>query len=395
MRTLNLIALPLAVLTTLTACGGGGELLEKSTLAVIGDIPYGTTPTDTAQLIANPKFISAINADADVSLLLHVGDTHSGKSYCTQAYNQVIFDQWKAYRMPVVYTLGDNEWTDCHKKAEGGGVYNAATGAIDYVLDSSGQPVDYAKGDPLANLALVRSMFFSKPGQTLGSAMQVHTQAQEFDPAYPKDASYVENTWFRKSGVIFVNLNVPGGSNNDTDPWYGAPAMSAAQQQEVTERTAANVRWLNAAFAQATVTDAYGVVVQFQANVWDVDGKDAAHLTGYKPFVDALANNTKAFGKPVLLFNGDSHLYRSDNPLLKGAPCVSEAASGAPLTACATDDYNSQPNGYNVSNFHRIVVHGSTTPMEYLKLAVNPGTNAPHGNDAFGPFSWKRVQPAL
>jgi len=130
----------LALAAVLSACGGS-DGPEKSIVAVIGDVPYGTTPTDTTQLVGGPKFVSAINADADISTVMHVGDIHSGKSYCTQAYNQTVFDQWKAFRMPLVYAIGDNEWADCHKKAEGGGVYNAATGAIDYVVDANGTPV--------------------------------------------------------------------------------------------------------------------------------------------------------------------------------------------------------------------------------------------------------------
>jgi hypothetical protein len=50
--------------------------------------------------------------------------------------------------------------------------------------------------------------------------------------------------------------------------------------------------------------------------------------------------------------------------------------------------------GYDVPNFHRIVVHGSTIPLEYLRLTVDPTKNAPNGSDAFGPFSWEReIQP--
>jgi hypothetical protein len=39
----------------------------------------------------------------------------------------------------------------------------------------------------------------------------------------------VENVIFVQSRVLFVTINVPGGSNNDTDVWYGAPTASAAQ----------------------------------------------------------------------------------------------------------------------------------------------------------------------
>jgi hypothetical protein len=57
------------------------------------------------------------------------------------------------------------------------------------------------------------------------------------------------------------------------------------------------------------------------------------------------------------------------------------------------DPYESPPHGYNVPNFRRITAHGSTTPLEYLKLTIDPTANAENGTEAFGLFSWKRVNP--
>ena len=57
---------------------------------------------------------------------------------------------------------------------------------------------------------------------------------------------------------------------------------------------------------------------------------------------------------------------------------------------CSYDDWNSHPS-YNVPNFHRIVVHGSTVPLEWLKISVDPAVNAPRGPNAFGPFAWTRM----
>lgn len=404
MRHTVLLTTSILCASLLAACGGSSDSaststaavsIAKSTLAIIGDVPYGTTPTDNTQVLANPAFIAAINKDTDVSMVMHLGDTHSGKSYCTQEYNQTIFNQWKLFKTPLVYSLGDNEWADCHKKAQGGGVYNATTKVIDYVLDAAGKSVDYAFGDPLANLELVRSIFFPTPGTTLGAAMTVHSQANEYDTAYPTDRNYVENVWWEKSNVLFVTLNIPGGSNNDSDIWYGAPTMSPAQAQEIANRTAANLRWLDTAFKQATKDGVAGVVIQIQADLWYLDGNVQAHVLGYKPFVDKIAANTTAFAKPVLLLNGDSHIFRSDNPLKADSICVAEPTSGATATACADDAYATQPHGYNVPNFHRVVVHGSTTPLEWLKLNVDPAVNASNGINAFGPFSWERIRPSL
>jgi hypothetical protein len=403
MRIPALAMLLAAVVVATAGCGGGSDPLPKSTLAVIGDLPYGTSPTDTAQFAVNPAFIAAINADPDVTTVMHVGDIHSGKEYCTQTYDQSIFNQWKAFKAPLVYTPGDNEWTDCHKAKEGGGSYNASKGQIDYVVDAGGNPVDFAKGDPAANLDLIRSIFFAAPGKTLGGSMTVHSQAQEFDPAFPGDKSYVENVWWEQSGVLFVTLNVPGGSNNDNDVWYGAPTMSGVQTQEIANRSEADKRWLDTAFKRATANGDIAVVIQLQADMWDLDGNTAPHIAQYKQFIDSIATHTTAFGKPVLLFNGDSHVYRSDNPLMAGAPCVIEPSSGAAAVACTStsvpatygnsDPYMNQANGYNVPNFHRVTVHGSTTPLEYLKLTIDPAANAANSAAAFGPFSWQRIKP--
>lgn len=365
------------------------------TIAVYGDSPYGTTPTDDSEFKATPAFIAAINADPSVSLVLHVGDIHSGKQFCTEAYDRSVFTLWTTFRAPLVYTPGDNEWADCHKKAEGGGAYNKLTGNIDYVLDRSGNPIDYASGNPVDNLQLIRSIFFANPGYAIADRKLVLSQAQANDPAYPSDAKYVENAMWEQSKVLFVSLNIPGGSNNDSDIWYGAPTMTAQQSQEVAERTGADLRWLDAAFQRATADGAKAVVIQTQADMWDLDGKPASHIANYKVFIDRVASLSAAFGKPVLMFNGDSHVYRSDNPLVPGAPCRTEASvPGAPDVACADDAYANQPNGYNVPNFHRVVVHGSTTPLEWLKLTVDPRVNAANGANAFGPFSWQRmIQP--
>jgi hypothetical protein len=243
-----------------------------------------------------------------------------GKQYCTEAYDQSIYELWTQFKDPLVYTPGDNEWTDCNKLAEGGGAYNQTTQQIDHVLDSNGNPVDYAGGDPNANLDLVRSIFFSSPGYTLGGRKKrVLSQASEFDPSHPSDAKSVENVMWEQSNVLFVTINLPGGSNNDMDVWYGAPTETAAQTQERNERTGADLRWLDAAFARALAEGAEAVVIGAQADMWDPE-KGAAHQAGYEPFVQSIASLTTDFGRPVLMFNGDSHVYQSGNPLSPSDP---------------------------------------------------------------------------
>jgi hypothetical protein len=362
------------------------------TLAVFGDSPYGVNPTDQSELDMTAAFIANINEDPKVDLVLHVGDIHSGKQFCTEAYNLTVHDLWTAFKNPLIYTPGDNEWTDCHKAGEGGHVHDAA-----------GNPVDYADGDPIANLDLVRSIFFASPGYSLGGRKkQLLTQALNYDPAYPEDGAYVENVMWEQSKVLFVTLNIPGGSNNDGDKWFGQP-ITAAQTNEMDQRTQANLRWLAAAFAQAQSDGAEAVVIQTQADMWDPDGKAVSHLSNYEPFIASIAGLAQAFDRPVLLLEGDSHHYRSDNPFKQGEECAFEAPTGTGTVNCSSipasstftpDAWTNHPS-YDVANVHRIVVHGSTTPLEWIRLTITPGTNAPAGPTAFGPFSWERIAPQL
>lgn len=360
-----------------------------STVAVYGDAPYGTSPTDTAELQATPAFIASINADPDVSLVMHAGDIHSGKQYCTAKYDHTIRELFNTYQDPLIYTPGDNEWTDCHKTGEGGGAYNAGTGQIDYMKDSKGHLIDYAGGNPIANLDFIRSIFFNRPGHAIGGTKVVTTQAQAFDPKYPSDAQFVENVMFKQSSTIFVTLDQPGGSNDDNDIWYGTPTMSQDQSQEIADRDAANLHWLDAAFDKATAERAKAVVIVLQADMWDV-GDSASHQTQFEPLIAEIAARTTAFGKPVLLINGDSHTYRSDNPLQQGSICFIEPGSGQTAVPCTNDGWTHHPS-YNVANFHRIVVHGSTFPLEWMKLTIDPAQNAGWSTDgAYGPFAWTR-----
>jgi len=374
----SLLCAALVLATTAAFAGNGTPFDPHSanplTLAVYGDAPYGTPPTDTAEFQATPAFIAAVNADPAVDLVVHVGDIHSGKQYCTEAYDRAVADLWRGFKDPLVYTPGDNEWTDCHKVAEGGGSWNSALQQVAYVRDADGNRVDFAGGDPLDNLDLVRDVFFAEPGVTLGGRKkQVLSQAQYFDPAHPADGAFLENVIWVQSKVVFVAINLPGGSNNDQDVWYGAPTMSARQVDEVAARTGATLRWLDQAFAIAQAdADLRGVVIIGQADMWDAE-KGAAHQAGFEPIVQAIAQHTTAFGKPVLMLNGDSHVYRSDNPLAVG------------------DALHYMHPAYDVGNFHRVVVHGSTFPLEYLRLTVDPRADAANGDTAFGPFRWERV----
>jgi hypothetical protein len=323
------------------------------TLAVFGDWPYNQILLDNAKLL-----IDSVNSDRDVSLVMHVGDIHSGSQACSSAgilppipksnpgWNQSVYFQFQQFNAPFVYTPGDNEWTDCQKTKE------------------------FASGDPLKELASVRSLFFARPGHTLGgNDKEVLTQAKNFDPAYPDDAQFVENVMWEQHRVVFVTLNLPG-SNNDTLPWANGFQNQTAQNDEVAKRTTADISWLERAFDKAKDPSVRAVVIGLQADMWDpaqvAPGGDG--LDQYTRFVQRLADLSVSFGRPVLLINGDSHLYMSDRPL------------ATPSSATGMIHHTQA-----VPNLMRITVQGSTNaPAEWLRLTIDPRKNQQ-------PFSWVNV----
>ncbi|HEX3704778.1 MAG TPA: hypothetical protein VHU82_15725 [Vicinamibacterales bacterium] len=367
---LGVVAVALSIAVAGATAGTNPNTL---TLAVYGDEPYVDPAfTPQAEFDATPAFIKAINADSSVQEVVHVGDIHSGSEACTVAYDQAIDTLWTAFQRPLIYTPGDNEWSDCTKAKELAG------------KDVFGNGPDF-NGDPLVHLNLVRSIFFANPGQTLGQhPMQVVSQKNAFDPAHPTDAQFVENVMWEQSKTVFVTLNLPGGSNNDTDTWNGPAKNQAAEDAERAARTAADIRWLNAAFAQAEAGNAHSVVIIGQADMWDTTDA-ASHQTNYEPIIAAIASNSQTYGKPVLYLNGDSHIYRSDNPLQQNSSCDTETEP------CTLDAWLQHPY-YNVPNFHRIVVHGSTFPLEWLKLSIDPRAAWENASTvtSWGPFSWQR-----
>ena len=347
LRPAILSGLVAALLATVPAhaappADGSSPSVQPVTLAVFGDWPYSQYLLDHASLL-----LDSVNGDHDVDLVLHVGDIHSGSMACTSAgilpaiatavpgWNQSVYFQFQQFRHPLVYTPGDNEWADCHKSKQ------------------------KSSGAPLKELASVRSLFFARPGKSLGLVSRdLLSQAQAFDPAHPTDAKFVENVLWEDAQVVFATMNMPGGSNNDTTPWSGSFYDASAQAQEVAERMGADQRWLQNTFAIAARDHARAVVIAVQADMWDPEATaaGAAGLDQYTDFVTTLAKLSSEFGKPVLLLNGDSHVYSTDQPL-------ANPSSSTGLI------HHTQA----VPNLTRIVVQGSTTaPGEWLKLTVDP-----------------------
>jgi len=227
---------------------------------VLGDFPY--TP---AQVPMFDRLIEDVNSEP-LALVLHIGDI--GAQPCADADLRAARAAFDRFAAPLVYTPGDNEWTDCHQSGN----------------------------DPLARLARVREELASQARSFGRRSLDLVRQT----PGYP------ENSRFSVGGVTFVGVHQVG--SND-----GLGRTPEADAEHVA-RSEANQAWLRAGFEAATAAGSRGVVVFMQANP-DFERYTVAVPTGHTELLRALEREVSAFRRPVLLVHGDSHTFRVDKPL--------------------------------------------------------------------------------
>lgn len=268
--------------------------------AIIGDMPY-----TRVQELEYQRVLGALNA-AELALVAHVGDFQfDARPYnqnpaiasmpCVEENYKAILDSFQTVRHPFILTPGDNDWTDCW-------------------------PLEARKVDPLELLSRVRAMFFPE-GRSLGQR-QLAVKNQSADPQYAK---FRENLRWSVGGVTFVTLHIVGSNDN-----FGrTPEMDA----EHAERKAANIAWMQQAFAEAKASNSLGLVILTQANpgfenFWPPAARTRYFIpfiprgqtlpnpsTAFGDYIDALGEQLESYGKPVALFHGDTHLFRIDKPL--------------------------------------------------------------------------------
>lgn len=243
---------------------------EAFDFVAFGDMPY-SIPDDYP---AFEKVLARINA-IKPNLAINVGDLKSGSSPCTDANILKIRDYFETVEVPLLYSIGDNEWTDCHRERAG-------------------------KFDPLERLARLREWFFATD-QSLGKTkVKVVRQAD----VMPQFKLYVENTRYEHNRIVFVQPHIPGSNNN-------FEAQNQKTANEYFDRDKANVAWIRAAFDRAKEINAAGVVISFQANLWDIRQTfpEIPPASGFVNSIRAIERSAKDFDKPVLVIHGDEHEF--------------------------------------------------------------------------------------
>lgn len=335
-------------LATPASAEGAGKPAHSATatakhafeFGVIGDVPYGP-----AQVERFPDMIDELSAQSrELEFLTHVGDVKAGSAVCSDEYFEMIRGEFDRLTLPLVFTPGDNDWVDCHRANNG--AYN-----------------------PLERLDTVREIFFPVADRTLGVPMKVDSQDELGLP---------ENQRFREQRVEFVAIDVQG-SHNSTDPWagLGLTAPTPEQLAEVAFRDAANIAQVREAFDDARRTNARGVVIFTQADMFEprlaAAGITETDVAAFRPIVEAIAEQARAFDGPVYLINGDSHRFNADEPLAAGSPWVDAYGVGA------------------VENLQRVTVEGDATSNEWTRFTVAPNGAGRGKKPAQELLTWERV----
>jgi hypothetical protein len=275
-RALAVVCLGLVCAAALVA--SEHEMKDAYEFALIGDYPY--TGRDERGM---PNLVRDIRRQTDLAFVVHLGDLHNPRmTDCSEELFRARHDLLMDLQHPLIYTPGDNDWADCKE-----------------------QPEHY--------LQLIRNIFFADPQRSNGvNAFAVRSQGSGDE--FPE---LVENVMWEYQGVVYASMHML------------LPALLPFGDEVADYRQRlirAGEAWMDEAFAMAAERDAKAVFLFTQASLWPISGNpqlinllypELLELTPtFDQFRLKLVEHVRAFKKPVVMANGDTHYFRIDKPLL-------------------------------------------------------------------------------
>lgn len=237
-----------------------------------GDIPYD----DGVQMLSVGQIGRQARANG-YSFAINYGDIKGGGESCA---DRLIENRLEAIAavLPgrVVMTPGDNDWTDCDRSSAGG----------------------FDELERLDHL-IARHKYHAPDDADLGIIRQA--------PAYWENARWVHED------VLFATLHVVGTDNGRRDIDHSDKDVA---RERVWARDAANLTWMEQAFATARDIQARALVFAMHHDPTDFKHRDKADkpctvdrrkkCNPYKALMDRLISLTGASGLPVLLIHGST-----------------------------------------------------------------------------------------
>jgi len=245
----------------------------------LGDLPYGSDETAGVKYRQLITQINALNPEFSI----HVGDFKAGSAHCSNEEFERQRKHFDLFNGALIYTPGDNDWTDCGRKSNG-------------------------SYDPLERLEKLRGQFF-KPDTSLGQApLPLVTQGKVM-PAY---STFVENQRWQFSNTLFTTVHIVGSDNRF------AP-NNAEAEKEFLAREQANIVWMKETFQIAAKQKIQTLVFAFQADVIRGMSRSGtwAEKTGFHASIEkTLLPLAKEFQGSILIVHGDSHNFEFDQTFM-------------------------------------------------------------------------------
>ncbi len=301
----RLVSLALTALALCSISFSVGAQAKPFSFALMGDVPY-----HDGEILDVERMIGEIGGE-NISFVVHVGDFKDGHSPCTDELFRQRKQLFDTSAQPFIFVPGDNDWTDCTRKAAGSYVAKERLNAL-------------------------RDLFFAT-NQSLGRK-KLTLQQQSDDPAFKL---YRENLRWSQDGVLFASLNVPGSNNNT--------GFNVENDEVARLRNLANAAWIKQAFDLAKKNNMAGVMFFIQADPTFDYGIQHQGLRAYWGLLDQLRDETEKFSGQVVLAHGDTHFYRVDQPL------------------------RDIHKGSRVKNFTRVEVFGSPA-INWIRVRVDATT---------------------
>jgi hypothetical protein len=246
-------------------------------IRVLADIPY--SPEEYAELEAD-----LANVAGNDAFFVHLGDINNDSGSCNESVYTNAANSLQTSSIPVFIVPGDNEWNDCSNPTQAWSYWDTH----------------------LMRLEENWSTSFTVLRQSVRE----------------------ENFAFMHSGVLFIGINLVGGSVHDANEW--------------SQRMTDNANWVNQNFNNFTSQATSAVV--FGHAFPDPSGGDRQQFG--QDFVTAAQN----FGKPILYMMGDDHSWLVDNPY-PAAPNVTRVTvdQGVPSVRVSISDDPTDPFAFDQS----------------------------------------------
>lgn len=270
---------------------------DRFEFMVVGDTAYTEKSVPTYQAL-----VDKINK-ADPDFVLHVGDT-LGYQDCSDKTYDAIDTFFSRFEPPLIYTPGDNEWTDCQHE----GYYDA------HQRSDWKEISDYKLG----RLAELRKRYFSTEESLGQNKLKLKRQSDHGKAMYEK---FAENTYWIHNNILFATVHIVGTS----DSFH--PYMPGLTNESV-ERRGANYSWIIKLIDIAEIEGVSAIVIAGHAELFgrvdrlSYDVKySGTHIRGgnhgpYIGYVHALSVLSSQFEKPILYVHGDHHRFVVDRPML-------------------------------------------------------------------------------